>query len=170
MPPVPSCRGTRPSEAEKCRPLTKAAWAFSIICALVRPARAHSVRCKYCGSTLRTAGGLKQFGARSLGFQNSGSSKPAVQARSIKHVQPLVPLTATLYPVFVNTSTVARAETDDGPPVRAIAISIAPGMRYFSTGAIVGYEEVCCTCACADAHAPSKTTSARNANSFIYRA
>src|SRR6516164_105349 len=71
-----------------------AAVVLSISCCLVAPASTHSVRLRYRGSSVRAAGGLKQFGARSLGFQNSASSKPAAQERSTKQTKPLLPLTA----------------------------------------------------------------------------
>ncbi len=64
------------------------------ICARVAPASTHFVRSTYMGSTVRTAGGLKQFGARTAGSQKTGSSTPAVQDRSMKQTKPLVPLTA----------------------------------------------------------------------------
>jgi hypothetical protein len=43
---------------------------------------------------VRAAGGLKQFGARILGFQNPGSSKPAAQERSTKQTKPFLPFAA----------------------------------------------------------------------------
>src|SRR5215471_4340545 len=73
---------------------TTAAVVLSIICSLVAPASTHSVSLRYRGSSVRAATGLKQFGARSLGFQNSGSSKPAAQERSTKQTKPFLPLTA----------------------------------------------------------------------------
>ena len=74
--------------------LAKAARVRSIICSLVAPASTHSVRFRYCGSSVRAAGALKQFGARIFGFQNSASSKPAAHERSTKQTKPFVPLTA----------------------------------------------------------------------------
>src|SRR5215467_2048339 len=119
--------------------LATAARALSIICALSTPASAHSVRFRYCGSTLRTAGGLKQLGARSFGFQNSASSKLAAQERSTKHTKPLLPLTAVAYPCLPSTSASASAEIEGGAAVRASVISsCASAMRYCSTGAIAG--------------------------------
>src|SRR5262249_26047713 len=112
--------------------LAIAARALSIICTLSTPASAHSVRFRYCGSTLRTAGGLKQFGARSLGFQNSASSKPADQERSTKHTKPFLPLAAVSYPCLPSTSTSASAEIESGAAPRASAISsCAVAMRYW---------------------------------------
>src|SRR6516225_6790390 len=99
-----------------------AAVVLSIICSLVTPANTHSVRLRYCGSSVRAAGGLKQFGARSLGFQNSGSLKPAAQERSTKQTKPFLPLTATSYPRLPSTSTSASAEIDGGAALRASAI------------------------------------------------
>src|SRR3984893_17915370 len=88
-----SINDNEPASGAVKRRLANATRAFSIIRSLPIPASAHSVRCKYCGSTLRTAGGLKQFGARSLGFQNSASPKPAAHERSTKHTKPFLPLT-----------------------------------------------------------------------------
>jgi hypothetical protein len=72
-----------------------AAFAFAAISSRVSPAIAQFVSARYCGSTLRTAGGLRHPAPRPCQFQNSGSSKPAVQDRPTRQTQPLVPLTAT---------------------------------------------------------------------------
>src|SRR5260221_11383204 len=93
-----------PASGTVTRALAKADRAFSIICCLLVPARTHSVRARYCGRTLRTAAGLKQFGARTLGFQNSGSSNPAAHDRSTKQVKPFVPLLAISYARLPSTS------------------------------------------------------------------
>src|SRR5262249_39155306 len=75
-------------------PLSVSTRAFSIICALGIPASTHSVRLTYWGRTLRTAGGLKQLGPRSFGFQNWRSSNPAVQERCTQQTKPFLPVTA----------------------------------------------------------------------------
>src|SRR5215472_2277290 len=120
--------------------LAYAAFDFSMICCLLAPANAHSVRFKYCGSTERTAGGLKQFGARILGSQNSVSPNGAVQARSMKQTKPFLPFTAVSYPWLPSTSTSALAEIDGGAALRASAISSSALMRYSASGAMTGWD------------------------------
>src|SRR5450755_4468684 len=97
---------------------------------------AHCVRARYCGSTLRTAGGLRHAGPRPRGFQNSGSSRPADHERPTKQTQPLLPLFATTIPLGVSTRISASAEIDGGAAVRAKTISAAAlGIKYFASGA-----------------------------------
>src|SRR5262249_47156446 len=129
--------------------LATAALVRLIICCLVAPAKTHSLRLRYWGSSVRAAGGLKQFGARSLGFQNSGSSKPAAHERSTKQTKPFFPFTAVSYPRLPSTSTRASPEMDGGEALRASAISSSRlAMRYCSTGAISGYGVLgACDCA-----------------------
>src|SRR5215475_5635660 len=99
--------------------LATAALVFSISCCLLAPDSTHLVRSRYWGSSVRAAGELKQFGARSLGFQKSGSSKPAAQERSTKQTKPFLPLTAVSYPWLPSTRTSASAEIDGGAALRA---------------------------------------------------
>src|ERR1700743_239442 len=94
--------------------LATAARVLSIICSLVAPARTHSVRLRYCGSSVRAATELKQFGDRILGFQNSGSSNPAAHERSTKQTKPFFPLMAVSYPLAPRTSTSASDEIEGG--------------------------------------------------------
>src|SRR5215471_4478669 len=130
-----------PGSAGSNSRLATAALVLSMISGFGTPASTHSVRLRITGSSVRTAGALKQFGARSLGFQNCRSSKPAVQERSTKQTNSFLPFTAVSYPWRPRTSTVASPEIDGGAAVRARAISSARlAMRYCSTGAIAGYE------------------------------
>jgi hypothetical protein len=69
------------------------------------------------------AGGLKQMGERTLGFQKSGSSVAAPHDRSTMQRKPFVPFTAVVYPFGPSTITSAPSETDAGAALRASAIS-----------------------------------------------
>src|SRR5262249_37298908 len=112
---------------------------LSIICCLLAPASTHSVRFRNCASSVRAAAALKQFGPRSLGFQNSGASKPAAQERSTRQAKPCLPLTTVSERRPPRRRTLASAEIDGGAALRASAISSARLLsRYCSIGAIVG--------------------------------
>ncbi len=89
------------------------------------PARIHSARLSMTGSTVRAAGGLKQCGARTRGFQKPGSFTLPENERSTTHVKPLVPRAASTKPVRVITSTAAESETSGGAAVLASATSAA---------------------------------------------
>src|SRR5450432_645437 len=143
--------------------------AFVFISCLLTPANTHSVRLTYCGSTVRTAGGLKQFGARSFGFQNCGSSKPASQERSTKQTKPFLPLTAVSYPRSPSTSTSASAEIEGGAAVRASAISSSRAeIRYCPIGAIAGYAAAFLSCACTVNANKNDNVQGRKPDLFIF--
>src|SRR6185437_7406580 len=91
------------------------------------------------GAKVLAAAGLKQIGARTLGFQNSGSSVAAPHPRSTTQRKPFVPFTAVAYPPCRNTITSAPSEMDLGAPLRARAISALSGIMYSLNGAIAGY-------------------------------
>jgi hypothetical protein len=95
------------------------------------PANTSLVFIKNVGTKVLAAAGLKQMGARTLGFQNSGSSVAAPQDRSTMHKKPFVPFTAVAYPCGPSTITSAASEIDGGAAVRASAISeFTSGIRY----------------------------------------
>src|SRR5579862_247482 len=103
------------------------------------PASASLVFIMKIGAKLLAAGGLKQTGERTLGFQNSGSSVAAPQDRSTKQRKLFLPFTAVLYPSRSNTITSAPSEMDAGAALRANAISeFSSAIKYCSTGAITG--------------------------------
>src|SRR5581483_8782880 len=74
------------------------------------PLSTHSATFSIGGSTVRVAGGLKQRGARTRGFQNVGSSRRPEKERSTRQVKPFVPWAASTKPVRVSTSTVAESD------------------------------------------------------------
>jgi hypothetical protein len=67
---------------------------LSNICSLDFPAKIISVFRMTIGKLDRAAGGLKHIGARSFGFQKSGSSAPAVHDRWTIQTKPFVPFAA----------------------------------------------------------------------------
>src|SRR6185503_4542037 len=91
----------------------------------VMPAMTHSVCLSTVGRTVRDAGGLKQCGASSLVFQRSGAVSGSDRDRTTRHVNPFVPLTASVNPVRPRTMIVAESEIHFGAAVRASAISAA---------------------------------------------
>src|SRR6266699_3688247 len=96
-----------------------------------RVIRRHNRRARQIGTKVLAAGGLKQMGARTLGFQKSGSSVAAPHDRSTIQRKPFVPFTAVLYPFDSSTITSAPSETDAGAALRASAISEFPsGIKY----------------------------------------
>src|SRR5215469_2640602 len=102
-----------------------------MISAFVLPANTISVLLRVVGKTDRAAGGLKQIGPRTLGFQNSGASEGDIQPRSTTHTNPFLPSTAVSYPFFPSTRTVALCEIDSGAALRAKAISaFRSAIRY----------------------------------------
>src|SRR3954465_13212217 len=89
------------------------------------------------GTNVLVAGGLKQIGARTFGFQNSGLSLAAAHDRATRQRKPFLPFTAVVYPSVVSTITSASAEIDAGAALRASAISESlSGIRYWFRGAI----------------------------------
>src|SRR5260370_2903461 len=114
----------------------------------------------------RAAGGLKQIGPRSLGFQNWGSSNGDIHDRSTTHTKPFLPFTAVSYPCRPRTETSAARDTDSGAALRAMAISAFRSIKYCSIGAMLGYG-VFGPCAW-DWHTPHSTiASATVPNAFI---
>src|SRR5579871_1618114 len=102
------------------------------------PASTNLVFIRKMGTKLAAASGLKQIGARTFGFQKSGSSVSAPHDRSTMQRKPFVPLTAVVYPFGPRTITSAASETDAGAALRARAISeFWSGIRYWLIGAIV---------------------------------
>jgi hypothetical protein len=87
----------------------------------------------------RAAGGLKQIGPRSLGFQNCGSSNGDIHDRSTTHTKPFLPFTAVSYPCRPRTETSASRDMDSGAALRARAISAFRSIKYCSIGAMLGY-------------------------------
>src|SRR5690242_17284837 len=103
------------------------------------PASTSLVFIRKMGRKVFAAGGLKQWGARTLGFQNSGSSVAAPQDRSTTQRKPFVPFTAVVYPCGPSTITSAASEIDAGAALRASAISeLTSAVRYWSRGAMAG--------------------------------
>src|SRR5271154_2189775 len=150
--------------------LSKAVLIASAISSLDRPARTNSVFLTVMGTLNRAAGGLKQIGPRILGFQNTGSSTPAVHPRSTMHTKPFLPFTATSYPCRPITITSASAEMDGGAALSANAISALRSIMYCSTGAIFGYGVVFASSAFACQTAPATTTSTQLLNAMALRA
>src|SRR5215475_3188515 len=74
------------------------------------PASTSFVFIKKMGANVFAAGGLKQMGERTLGFQKSGSSVAAPQDRSTRQRKPFVPFTAVEYPSCPSTITSAASE------------------------------------------------------------
>src|SRR5277367_3762177 len=140
--------------------LSKAVLIASAISSLDRPANTNSVFLTVIGTLNRAPAGLKQIGPRILGFQNTGSSTPAVHPRSTMHTKPFLPFTATSYPCGPNTITSASPEMDGGAALSAIAISALRSIMYCSTGAIFGYG-VFASCAHAWHAAATTTTNAK---------
>src|SRR5215813_13049261 len=124
------------------------------------------------GMLERAAGALKQIGARSLGFQKSGSSFPALHDRCTMHTKPFLPFTAVSKPLRLSTMISASSEMDLGAALRASAISASrSAIRYCSSGAMLGYFASCdlVSCALACNVAPSttaKVTSVSTVNLF----
>src|ERR1700730_9226064 len=106
----------------------------SAIWSLDREANITSVFLRVSGTWDRAASVLKQIGARSLGFQKSGSSVPAVHDRHTRHTKPLLLLTAVSYPCRPRTIPSASCEMDSGAELRASAISAFRSIRYWSSG------------------------------------
>src|SRR5215472_5274691 len=94
------------------------------------PPNASLVFIRKRGKKLRAAGGLKQMGERTLGFQNSGSLVAAPQDRSTRQTKPLPPFTAVVYPACPSTITSAFFEMDAGAAVRASATSALLSIKY----------------------------------------
>src|SRR5215469_6930443 len=129
-----------PGSSAGSSPLANAVLLPAMISACVLPARAISVRLYVVGKTDRAAGGLKQIGPRTLGFQNSGASGGDIQPRSTTHTNPFLPATAVSYPCCPKTKTVASCEMDSGAALRAKAISaFRSAIRYSPTGAMFAY-------------------------------
>src|SRR5579862_4053391 len=87
------------------------------------PAITNLVFIRKMGTKVFAAGGLKQIGERTLGFQNSASSVEAPHDRSTRQRKPFVPFTADEYPWGPSTITSAASEMEGGAAVRASAIS-----------------------------------------------
>src|SRR5580704_3839371 len=103
------------------------------------PASTSLVFIRKMGTTVLAAGGLKQMGARTLGFQKSRLSVAAPQDRSTRQTKPLVPLTVVANPSRPSTMTSAASEMGAGAAVRARAISeFWSGTKYRSRGAMAG--------------------------------
>src|SRR5580700_8378900 len=112
------------------------AWTISVF---DFPASSSLVFIRKMGKKVLAAGGLKQMGARTLGFQNSGSLVAAPHDRSTRQRKPLVPFTAVAYPSRPSTITSAASEMDAGAAVRASAISeFWSGSKYRPRGAMAG--------------------------------
>src|SRR5579884_2755120 len=87
------------------------------------PASTSLVFIRKMGRKLLADDGLKQMGARTFGFQNSGSSVAAPHDRSTRQTKPLLPFTAVVYAFRPSTITSAASEMDGGAALRASAIS-----------------------------------------------
>src|SRR5579863_8385028 len=87
------------------------------------PAITNLVFIRKMGTNVLAAGGLKQIGDRTLGFQNSGSSVSAPHARSTRQRKPFLPVVAVVYPSRPSTITSASFAIDAGAALRASAIS-----------------------------------------------
>src|ERR1700740_985860 len=102
-----------------------------MISAFVLPAKTISVLSRVVGSTDRTAGGLKQIGPRSLGFQNCGASEGDIHPLSTTHTKPFLPSLAVSYPWRPRTRILASRDMASGAALRANAISaFRSAMRY----------------------------------------
>src|ERR1700677_871518 len=93
-------------------------------------ANINSVFLRGGGTWDRAADRLRQIGARSLGFQKSGSSIPAVHDRCTTHTKPFLPLTTVLQPCRPRIMTSASREMDSGAALRASVISAFFSIRY----------------------------------------
>src|ERR1700689_1034448 len=116
----------------------------------------------------RAAGGLKQRGPRILGFQNSGLSNGAIHPRSTTHPKPFLPSTAGSLPRGPSTRTPASWDRESGAALRAMAISAFRSfIRYWLSGAMLGYGFSDCACICEIA--PSAITRTELPNAVTFR-
>src|SRR6202030_196747 len=117
----------------------------------------------------RAAGGLKQIGPRIFGFQNWGSSNGDIHARSTTHTKPFFPLTTVSYPCRPRTKTSASRDMDSGAALRARAISAFRSIKYWSSGAMLGYGAlVSCARVCHGALTTTTSTKVSNAIVLIF--
>src|SRR5450631_1945303 len=118
----------------------------------------------------RAAGGLKQTGPRSLGFQKPLEPAPSngdIHPRSTTHTKPFLPLTAVSYPCRPRTRISASREIASGAALRARAISAFRSViRYWSSGAMLGYG-VLASCACACHTVLSTSSSAKLPSAIV---
>src|SRR5580692_10127697 len=82
------------------------------ICALDFPASTRLVFIRKMGRNVLEAAGLKQFGARTLAFQNSGSSVDFAQERSTMQTKPFGLFTDVKEPSRSSRNTSATSEIE----------------------------------------------------------